>query len=650
MSDTEHTDSNTNPNAEQNVAQNAEQNAAPNAAASKHAFQAEVRQVLDIVVHSLYKDRDIFIRELVSNASDALEKLRHIQLTEKDTADSGASLEINVTSDDTAGTLTIADTGVGFTREELVENIGTIAHSGTKAFLRAIKENGGTNENLIGQFGVGFFSVFMVADQVDIYTRTWRPDGESLHWSCAGGGDYTVEPAASDEKRGARIVIRLKPEYKDFASADRVKELLLRYSKYVPVPLHLNGEKLNTVQALWLKNKSGITEEEYKEFYKFQCHAYDEPLDWLHFNADAPLLINALLYFPASNAEKAGFGRMDPAVALHCRKILIDDAPKGLLPDWLRFLRGIADSADLPLNISRETMQDSALVQKLNRVLTKRVIKHLVELATRDVERYEKFWREFAIYIKEGIITDYEYRDALAPLLRYQTNVTDAGKTASLDDYVSRMKESQKAIYYLAGPDRETIVHGPHIEAFKARGLEVLFLCDSADEFVMSHLGKYKDKELLAGDQADLDLGDAPESAGEPLPSERVKTLCEWLKTELGNDTQKLAAVEAGQRLVDSPAVALNADKFMSAAMRRMMRAMGQENDAAASGVKLEINPRHGLIHKLDALRDTDPSFAKLLAGQLFDNALLAAGLLENPRAMTSRIYEILEAAAARKS
>ncbi|MDR2863282.1 MAG: molecular chaperone HtpG, partial [Puniceicoccales bacterium] len=475
------------------------------------AFQAEVRQVLDIVVHSLYKDRDIFIRELVSNASDALEKLRHIQLTEKNVHQPDAPLEINLTTDDTAGTLTISDTGLGLTREELVENIGTIAHSGTKAFLQAIKEKGAANENLIGQFGVGFFSVFMVAESVTLYTRTWHPDGESLRWQSDGNGTYTIEPAASEEKRGARIVIKLKPEYKDFATADRVKTVLTRYSKYVPAPLHLNGEKLNTVQAIWLKNKNEVTADEYKEFYKFQCHAWDEPLDWLHFSADAPLLINALLFFPSTNTEKTGFGRMDAAVALHCRKVLIDDAPKGLLPDWLRFLKGVVDSADLPLNISRETMQDSALVQKLNHLLTKRVIKHLEELAKRDSAAYEKFWREFNTFLKEGVVTDHTHRDALAPLLRYESSGTESGKPTTLTAYVDRMKPEQKEIYYLTGPDRATLENGPYLEAFKSRGLEVLFLYEPADDFVMNHLGQFKEKALTAADQADLDLGDAPE-------------------------------------------------------------------------------------------------------------------------------------------
>ncbi|MDR2981716.1 MAG: molecular chaperone HtpG [Puniceicoccales bacterium] len=612
-----------------------------------HSFQAEVRQVLDIVVHSLYKDRDIFIRELVSNASDALEKLRHIQLTEKNVFEPDETLEIKVSTDDTAGTITIADSGLGMTREELVQNLGTIAHSGTKAFLQAIKEQGGANENLIGQFGVGFFSVFMVAESVSFYTHSWRPEAESLCWTSDGSGTYTIEPA-ENEHRGARIVIKLKEEHKEFATADRVKAILERYSKYVPVPLMFNGEKLNTVQALWLKSKNDIKPEEYKEFYKFQCHAWDEPLDWMHFSADAPLLINALLYFPSDNMERSGFGRMEAQVSLHCRKVLIDDSPKGLLPDWLRFLKGVVDSADLPLNISRETMQDSALVQKLNKVLTKRVIKHLEDLAKRDAEVYEKFWKNFSLFIKEGVVTDATHKDALAPLLRYESSTTEPGKLTTLTEYMDRMKPEQKEIYYLTAPNRETLESGPYLEAFKARGLEVLFLLEPADDFVMNHLGEFKEKKLVAADQADLDLGEAPDSAGEALPEKRVKSLCEWLKETLSG--RKIESVEAGKRLVDSPVVALNADKFMTASMRRMMQAMGRDGaDPMTPSVKLEINPRHALIHKLDSLRDGDPDLAKLIAEQIYDNALLAAGLLDNPRSMTQRIYKILENAAGGK-
>ena len=611
--------------------------------ATTHAFQAEVKQVLDIVAHSIYKDKDIFLRELVSNASDALEKLRYTQLTEKAVFEPERELAVEVSTDEAAGTLTIADSGVGMTREELVENLGTIAHSGTKAFLQKLKENGGANENLIGQFGVGFFSVFMVADEVKFYTRTWREEGESLCWTSDGNGAYTIEDAGEALPRGSRLVVRLKEEFKDFAKKDKVKDVLERYSKYIAFPLKLDGEKLNTMQALWLKSKSEVSEQEYKDFYKFQCHAWDEPQDRLHFSADAPLAINTILFFPTHNPETLGFGRATPEVSLYCRKVLIDAEPKNLLPEWLRFMKGVVDSADIPLNISRETLQDSTLIQKLNRVLTKRVIKHLEERAKKKPEDYAKFWRDFGNYLREGIATDYDNRAALAPLFRCESSILDAGTLTSLPEYVERMKDSQKEIYYLVGANRETIESGPYLEAFKSRGVEVLFLYDGADDYVMNQLGSFKEKSIVSADSADIELADAPQTGtGEPLSEDAMKSLCAWFAETLGKE--KVAECSAGKRLVDSPAVALNPDKFMTASMRRMMRLMTKDAGTADKpvAVKVELNPRHPLVHKLDALRGSNPELAKLVAEQVLDNTLIAAGLLDNPRGMTQRIYELL--------
>lgn len=611
--------------------------------ATTHTFQAEVKQVLDIVAHSIYKDKDIFLRELVSNASDALEKLRFTQLTEKNVFEPERELSVSVTTDEAAGTLTIADSGIGMTREELVENLGTIAHSGTKAFLKKVQENGGTNENLIGQFGVGFFSVFMVADEVKFYTRTWRAEGESLCWTSDGNGSYTIEDAGEALPRGSKLVIKLKADFKDFSKKDKAKSVLERYSKYIAFPLNLDGEKLNTMQALWLKSKSEISEQEYKDFYKFQCRAWDEPQDWLHFSADAPLAINTILFFPTHNPEAMGFGRAEPEVSLYCRKVLIDSEPKNLLPEWLRFMKGVVDSADIPLNISRETLQDSTLIQKLNRVLTKRVIKHLEERAKKKPEEFAKFWRDFGNYLREGIATDFDNRDALASLFRCESSILDAGTLTSLPEYVERMKDSQKEIYYLVGANRAAIESGPYLEAFKARGIEVLFLYDGADDYVMGQLGSFKEKSLVSADSADIELADAPQTGtGEPLSDDAMKKLCAWVQDALGKE--KVAECAAGTRLVDSPAVALNPDKFMTATMRRMMKMMSKDAGTADKpvAVKLELNPRHPLVHKLDALRESDPALAKLVAEQVLDNTLIAAGLLDNPRGMTQRIYELL--------
>jgi TNF receptor-associated protein 1 len=371
----------------------------------KREFQAEVKQLLDIVTHSLYTDKEIFIRELVSNASDALEKLRYLQLTKEDVFDEGLDLEINITTDD-AGTVTIQDFGLGMTREELIENLGTIAHSGSRAFLQSLKEGADAGANLIGQFGVGFYSAFMVAKEVKVFTHSWQAEGEHLLWTSDGSGSYEIEPVEG-QRRGCKIVVYLKDDCKEFAKADKVKETLTRYSSFVPFPINLNGERVNTVQAIWLRNKSEISEEEYKEFYKFQANAFDEPITRLHFSADAPLAINALLFVPSENMEGMGMFRTEIGVSLYCRKVLIDDKPEGLLPEWLRFLRGVVDSEDLPLNISRETMQDSALVRKLNTVLTRRFLKHLEEDAAKRPDQYKAFYAKFGIFLKEGITADF---------------------------------------------------------------------------------------------------------------------------------------------------------------------------------------------------------------------------------------------------
>jgi len=606
-----------------------------------HEFQAEVKQVLDIVIHSLYTDKEIFIRELVSNASDALEKLRHLKLTEKEIHDDNLGLEINLSTDDTAKTITIQDFGVGMTRDDLVENLGTIAHSGTKAFLQAVKESGGANEALIGQFGVGFYSVFMAAKEVKVYTRSWQSGGTGWCWTSDGSGSYTIEESEG-VRRGTKIIITLSDDAKEFAQEYRVKSILERYSAYIEFPINLNGEKVNTQQAIWLKEKSEITEDQYKEFYKYQAKAFDEPFDWMHFQADAPLDIHALLYVPGNNPEMPGFGRIEPGVALHCRKVLIDPEPKKLLPEWLRFIKGVVDSADLPLNISRESMQDSALLHKIGGVITKRFLKHLEGIAKKDAERYQKFWDEFGFFLKEGATSDFTYREQLCNLLRFESSMLEAGQLTSLAEYLDRAKEGQKEIYYLVGPSRKALESGPYLEAFKQRGLEVLFGYEAIDDFVMNNLREFKEMKFVSADANEVELDDA-EVEGEALPKEQVDALCGWLQTTLGEERVK--RVGPGKRLVDSPVVALNADAMMSASMRRIMRSMGRSDETPddAVSVNLEINPRHALIKHLAELRDSNEDTAKLIAEQLLDNALISAGLLDDPRSMVNRLNALLE-------
>lgn len=605
----------------------------------KHVFQAEIQQLLDLVVHSLYTDKDIFLRELISNASDSMEKVRHLEGTEKDIKDAGDELEITLELDKEAKTVTLTDRGVGMTHDELVENLGTIAHSGTKAFLEQLKETGGSPAGLIGQFGVGFYSAFMVADKVEVFTRSWKAGSKSLRWESDGKTGYEIEEV-DELPRGVKIVLHLNEKSADFTEEYKVKTLIERYSNFVGFPILLEGKRVNEVEALWLKSKSEISEEEYKAFYQFACKAFDEPSYRLHFSADAPITINALIFAPGENPEKMGFGKVEGGVSLYCKKVLIDPDPKGLLPDWLRFVKGVVDSADLPLNISRETMQDSALVRKLNGVISKRIIRMFEKEAEADPVKYRAFYAKFERFFKEGIATDYANKDALAKLLRFETSMTGAGEVCGLADYVGRMKDGQETIYYLVGQNRDQIESGPYVEAFKARGLEVIYFTDAVDEYVVDSLGEFDGKKLLSVRHAGAELEEL-DTDGEALSEEQVSTLCEFLKEELGEGVTK---VSSGKRLVDSPVIALVPEDGMSPQVRQMMKAM-DENFKDEVKVVLEINPRHPLIRKLAETRESNPEVAKLVASQLLDNALISAGLLDDARETIRRMNSLMEKA-----
>jgi TNF receptor-associated protein 1 len=610
----------------------------PTATPQTFEFQAEIKQLLDIVIHSLYTEKEIFVRELVSNASDALEKQRHLQVTEKAIYDDKLDLEINITTDDKAKTFTIQDFGIGMTQAELVENLGTIAHSGSKAFVQALGSGDQKAAGLIGQFGVGFYSAFMVAKAVRVYTHSWREPEPGQLWTSDGTGSFAIEESAG-ERRGCKVVIELKDECSEFSQEWRVREIIERYSAFVSFPINLNGKRINTVQALWLRSKAEIKEEEYEEFYKFQGHDSEKPRLRLHFSADAPISINALLFVPKDNTERLGLTRLEPAVALYCRKVLIDARPKDLLPEWLRFVKGVVDSEDLPLNISRETMQDRTLVEKLNRVITKRFLKFLEEEAKARPDSYADFYREFGVFLKEGAALDFTHKDALTKLLRFESSLTEKGKATSLADYVSRMGADQKEIYYLVGPSRESIEAGPYLEGFKARNLEVLFCYEAVDEYVMNNVREFDGKKLAAADHADVRLSEQPRAEGS-LGEAETKALVAWLKESLG---ERVAGVRASERLVDSPALALNADKLMSPHMRRLMKAMNKEGAQSPLRVDLEVNPNHAVIKRLSELRSAAPEKAKLVAEQILDNALISAGLLDDASGMVKRLYKILE-------
>ena len=611
---------------------------------SSHEFQAETKQVLDIVVNSLYKDKEIFVRELVSNASDALEKLRRLQLTEKEVGDDNLELEINVSTDDTKNQLIIQDFGIGMDEEELVQNLGTIAHSGSKDFIEALKSDGEKNDALIGKFGVGFYSVFMVADKVQVFTKNWKKEASGYCWESDGSGTYQIEEAEG-QRRGAKIIINLKDDFSEFAKEDRIKEIIKKYSAFVQFPVSLNGEKVNTVDAIWMRSKKDITDEEYEEFYKFQSNDYEAPLMRMHFSADAPLEINSLLFVPKRNMEKMGLFRNENKVALHCRKVLIEAEPKGLFPEWLRFLKGVVDSSDLPLNVSRETMQDSELLRKLSQVLTKRFLRFLNEQSQKEEETYLAFWNEFGVLIKEGAATDFTYKEDLAKLLRFESTALDAGKLTGLNNYMDRMASDQEEILFLFGKSRESIEAGPYLEALKARGLEVLLCTEPVDEYVMQTIREYKEKKILSADSDEVKLEKIDqEEEGESLGKKDIKALCKWLKESLDD---KVSDVETGDRLIESPVCIVGGDAMGGASARRVMKMMqgpeGGMPGMPTPSVKLQINPKNSIIRGLSELKDKDEPTAKLVANQLLDNALASANLLDDPREMIARSYQALE-------
>lgn len=608
-------------------------------------FQAETRRVLDIVINSLYTERDVFIRELVSNAADALEKYRHLSLTEKPEFDAHVPLEINIECDDKKHFLTITDTGVGMTRAELETNLGTIAHSGSDKFLEELAEAAKKDVSLIGQFGVGFYSAFMAGKNLRVQTRSWS-GGEGFEWESDGGGSYTIRPCAGLH-RGTKIIIELKEDAKDYASKFTVERIVNQYSTFVPFPVKVEGKTVNTVQAIWARAKNEISDEEYGEFYKFIGNAIDEPMYRLHFSADAPLAINTLLFVPNENFENMGMGRMDPGVNLYCNKVLIDQHSKNILPGWLRFLKGVVDSEDLPLNISRQSLQDNALVRKLRQVITRRFLKFLAADAGKDKKKYLEFWKVFGGFIKEGVTTDFEFQKELGNLLRFESSASKEGEMISLADYISRMKEKQDEIYYISGPDRAAIEFGPYVEMFKKRGVEIIYTLEPIDDFTLSHLGEFEGKKLVSADRADLRLpeGEEKTDAGdngqeESLDNESVKKLCEFFKETLGDRVEK---VKSSRRLVDSPAMLVNVDGYMTSSMERIIQAQGGDMNQAMVGKKdLEINPGSPLMKKVAFQQEKDPEFAKDVIGQIFDNARIQAGLLVDPQDMVSRSYRIL--------
>lgn len=609
-------------------------------------FQTEIKQLLDIVINSLYTEREIFLRELISNAADALEKFRYHSLTGEGNQGEELPLEISIELDDKEHTLTITDTGIGMTEEEVIENIGTIAHSGSKNFIQQLAASDSKDLNLIGQFGVGFYAAFMAAKKVRLLTRSYQPGATGCEWVSEGAGSYDLGPAEG-LSRGTKIILELKDDAHEFSRSEVIKRIIRQYSSFVPFPIKVDGEQVNTVQAIWTRNKNEVTDEEYNDFYKFIANAFDEPFYRLHFTVDAPLAINALLFVPKQNMERFGFGRLEPGVNIYSRKILIQQNAEDILPQWLRFVKGVVDSEDLPLNISRETTQDRALMTKLRRVITGRFLKFLQEQAKKEPDKYLEFWKTFGIFLKEAAATDFSHRDDVAKLLRFESSKSEPGKMVSLPDYIDRMKEGQEEIYFINGPTRAAIEAGPYLEAFRAADLEVLYTNEPVDDFALSNLAEFEGKRMVSADAAELNIPAPPPQEGiEPLSFDQIQELTGWLKEVLG---EKVSEVRESSRLVESPAIVLDLDGMMTGTMQRFMQTLNGELGEVGRKV-LEINPGHALIKRLLTLRQEDEALARIVAEQVLDNALIAAGLIQDPRLMVDRIYRIMEQSLARKN
>ncbi|MEW6501506.1 MAG: molecular chaperone HtpG [Thermodesulfobacteriota bacterium] len=606
-------------------------------------FQAEVKKMLDIVIHSLYTEKEIFLRELISNSADALEKFRHQQLLEQEVFDSHVPLEIVIDCDEKNHTITITDTGIGMDRGELEANLGTIAHSGSKTFFSKLSEGDQKNVHLIGQFGVGFYAAFMVANSVRVKSRSFRQDDMGHEWVSDGGGTYTISMCPGI-RRGTSITLELKEEAHHYANESTLTRIIKQYSSFVPFPIKVKGEAVNTVQALWTRSKNEIKNEEYTEFYKYVANAFDEPLTHLHFTADAPLAIKALLFVPRENVESMGFGRMEPGVNLYCQRVLIEQHAKAILPEWLRFVKGVIDSEDLPLNISRQALQDSALVMKINKVVTSRFLKFLDEFSRSEPEQYGKFWQTFGVFLKEGAISDFGHRAEVAKLLRFESSTSEPGAVTSLKEYVERMAEGQKEIYYINGGSREAIEAGPYVEAFKKRGIEVLYTLDAIDDFALNHVGEFEGKKLVSADRGDLDLpetakgAEAEKESEAALPGKEAEELVKWMQGILG---ERVKEVKESKRLSGSPAMIVNPDGFLTSSMERVMRASGQNVPDFGRKV-LEINTSHPLLKGLNNLRASEEPLAQSVVEQIFDNAMIQAGLMVEPRTMVERTYKIL--------
>ena len=611
-------------------------------------YRTEVKQLLDILAHSLYTDREIFLRELISNASDALNRVQFEMLTNEDVFGADQELAIYLVTDEEAGTITLSDSGIGMSREELVQNLGTIAHSGARAFMDNVQAGERALEEIIGQFGVGFYSVFMVAAEVTVVSRSYRPDATAWQWRSAGDSQYTLE-AAEKEERGTTITITLKEDAKEFANSWRLEQIVKKHSDYVSFPIHLesDGEDLvvNRQTALWRQSPGSVSDEEYAEFYKQLTFDSEAPLAHVHMVADAPVNLRTVLYIPRKREQGMLQMRPDHGLRLYSHKILIQEHNKDLLPDHFRFVDGVVDSEDVPLNVSREMVQSNPVLRQIRRALAGRLNRDLKTLATDEPDKYHQFWREFGVYLKEGVATNPESRDSLLELLRFQS--TKSGDDLiSFKDYVERMPEDQKAIYYVLGDDIDSVARSPHLDYFRAHEVEVLYLVDPIDGFMTSMLHEVEEKPLQNVDDAGLELPEEETDSDETseLADDEFDTLMSRFREVLGDSVRD---VRASHQLVNSPCRLVSPEDSYDRDLERLRRLTEEGYEAPKK--LLELNRRHPIIVNLahTLAHKPDKQLIDATIEQLLDNALMLDGVMTNPAEMVDRIQLLMEAAVA---
>ncbi len=615
-------------------------------------FQTEVTQLLHLMVHSLYGNKEIFLRELVSNASDACDKLRFESLSNSALLEGDTEFRIRVSYDRAARTITVSDNGIGMSRQEVIDNIGTIARSGTREFLRQLGADAAKNAQLIGQFGVGFYSSFIVADHVTVVTRrAGAPAGEAVRWESRGEAEYTIETVEKAE-RGTDVILHLREGEDELLDGDRLRDILRKYSDHITVPILMKkevwdsdakvrtvtdeDEQVNQASALWARPKSEITEQQYHEFYRHVAHDFDDPLAWTHAHVEGRLEYTLLLFIP----RRAPFDLWDRTqrrgIKLYVRRVFIMDNAEQLMPVWLRFVRGIVDSADLPLNVSREILQQSADVAAIRQAATKRVLGLLEELAGKEPEKYATFWKEFGRVLKEGVVDDAAYRERLAKLLRFSSTHDESGEqTVSLADYVGRMKDGQTEIYFLTADGLAAARHSPHLERFRKLGVEVLLMHDPIDEWVMSALTEFEGRRFRSITQGDLDLGaleDPQAKQDEERQQTELRDVVDRMKRALA---ERASDVRISRRLTDSPACVVADAHGISTNLERILKSAGRQ--VPSSRPILEINPDHPLIQRLKD--ETSDELFNDWSQVLFDQAILAeGGQLDEPAAFVRRL------------